>query len=423
MKILRGVGLIAMDNNFVTADSSDPYCDVYLNKVKLGRTPVISQTLNPIYGGPKSTFTFNVESSDEMIITIKIFDFDNLKDDDPMGEIKFNVRDLLLQIESGSGYPNVWIPVARVDGCEGEDDLGKLQVRLLRISKNRSFSYKEIEVPTNLSIGPKLKADGVKNSKSHIQEILSSARAPVTLHVYDVGHNENVRRINKITSATGSGGIFHGAIEIYGKEFSFGGSKRNYTGVFDCKPRQCPMHEYRESIYLGDCNLSRHQVLEIIKKMMPEWMAPTYDVLRKNCCFFSREFSIELGVGDIPSWVYSLANVGAKVDNMINHTDEKVKEAEERRRKRKEQDEEKKKQNEATYVNPAISEEKDAELDHRDQDMREISLDVIMAIRLQRALRFRKANRQLLQQESYHVKQTRKASVNDYDGCGFEINI
>jgi stage V sporulation protein SpoVS len=31
-------------------------------------------------------------------------------------------------------------------------------------------------------------------------------------------------------------------------------------------------------------------------------------MFRNNCAFFSREFAIELGVGDIPVWVFSLAS-------------------------------------------------------------------------------------------------------------------
>jgi hypothetical protein len=37
-------------------------------------------------------------------------------------------------------------------------------------------------------------------------------------------------------------------------------------------------------------------------------MATSYNMFRKNCASFSREFAIELGVGDIPVWVFSLAS-------------------------------------------------------------------------------------------------------------------
>lgn len=116
----------------------------------------------------------------------------------------------------------------------------------------------------------------------------------------------------------GMGGIFHGAIEVYGREYSFGGSPNRMCGIFACKPAGCSMHTYRESIYLGDCTLSRSQVVAVLKRMKPEWMAPTYNFLRKNCCSFSNKLATELGVGGIPDWVISLANIAAGLDGMMH---------------------------------------------------------------------------------------------------------
>ncbi|EGB05850.1 hypothetical protein AURANDRAFT_7483, partial [Aureococcus anophagefferens] len=105
-------------------------------------------------------------------------------------------------------------------------------------------------------------------------------------------------------------GVFHGAIEVYGQEFSFGGCRQNKSGIFACKPKSCPMHTYRESIYLGDCKKTIKEVQSILDSMKPEWMGPTYNLLRKNCCSFSNAFAQKLGVGEIPNWVHHLADVG-----------------------------------------------------------------------------------------------------------------
>ncbi|EGB12460.1 hypothetical protein AURANDRAFT_6216, partial [Aureococcus anophagefferens] len=134
--------------------------------------------------------------------------------------------------------------------------------------------------------------------------------APVTLHVYDVGRSVHTGRINSFGAATRAGGVFHGAIEVYGKEFTFAGSNKAMPGIFSSNPRKCPFHTYRESIYLGDCGLTRRQTLAILHRMAADWMAPTYNLLLKNCCFFCKEFALELGVGTIPGWVYELAKVG-----------------------------------------------------------------------------------------------------------------
>jgi Ca2+-dependent lipid-binding protein len=56
LKVLRGVGLVAMDNNLVSADSSDPYCEVYVNGKKIVWTPEWYNTLNQVWGGPMSMF-------------------------------------------------------------------------------------------------------------------------------------------------------------------------------------------------------------------------------------------------------------------------------------------------------------------------------------------------------------------------------
>ena len=93
-------------------------------------------------------------------------------------------------------------------------------------------------------------------------EALSAALAvtPVWLHVYDVGHAKAIQRVDKVVQDwLGVGGIFHGAVEVYGHEWSFGATRRPATGVFCCAPRGCPMHTYRQSIYMGDCGLSAQE--------------------------------------------------------------------------------------------------------------------------------------------------------------------
>jgi len=137
--------------------------------------------------------------------------------------------------------------------------------------------------------------------------------APVTLHVYYVGNSDAIENISEVAQDfLGQGGIFHGAVEIYGREWSYGGGDEG-SGVFQMPPRSCPMHRYRESVYMGDCSLTEAQVFQILQRMIPQWQAPDYDLLRKNCCSFSRAFCQELGVGEIPYWVYELAETGAMV--------------------------------------------------------------------------------------------------------------
>jgi hypothetical protein len=56
LKVLRGVDLVAMDNNLVSADASDPYREVYVNGKKIAWTPEWYNRLNQVWGGSMSTF-------------------------------------------------------------------------------------------------------------------------------------------------------------------------------------------------------------------------------------------------------------------------------------------------------------------------------------------------------------------------------
>lgn len=169
-----------------------------------------------------------------------------------------------------------------------------------------------------LSLGPDLEPKfGKDMTKFQIRsQLIKKATTPVTLHVYAVGHAESVAKINKVAQdILGEGGIFHGAIEVHGKEWSFGGTDDDGPGVFCCEPGRCTMHTYRESVYLGDCNKDNQQVHEILKRMLPEWKGSSYDLLHKNCCSFSNAFAMELGVGKIPEWVHHLAHLGSAIDD------------------------------------------------------------------------------------------------------------
>merc|ERR1712224_476437 len=105
-------------------------------------------------------------------------------------------------------------------------------------------------------------------------------------------------------------GAFHAAVEVQGSEWSYGYVDEG-TGVFDCEPKQCDMHQYRESLPMGETPRSAKEISDLLDRMASEWPGVEYDLLRKNCCSFSDAFCQELGVGPIPSWVTNLAGAGA----------------------------------------------------------------------------------------------------------------
>mmetsp|Transcript_40574 Transcript_40574/g.128906 ORF Transcript_40574/g.128906 Transcript_40574/m.128906 type:complete len:252 (-) Transcript_40574:107-862(-) len=135
----------------------------------------------------------------------------------------------------------------------------------------------------------------------------------VTLHIYHVGRSSHVGLVNEYLEAIGTG-AFHGAVEVYGREYSYG-SQVLGTGVFDCYPQQCTTHRYWKSVPMGTTALSKAEVRLLLLRLKREWLGRHYDVLRRNCCTFCDEFCQELGVGPVPDWVTNLAATGAALSD------------------------------------------------------------------------------------------------------------
>jgi len=148
-------------------------------------------------------------------------------------------------------------------------------------------------------------------SETNPYTLRDRAVAPVTLHVYTVGSSKRISRLSAFTQDfLKQGGIFHAGVEVYGREWSYGYSASG-TGVFQVPPRSCGMHKYRESIYLGDCGMTEDQVFAIIRPMVRNWTGNQYDLLKHNCCFFSKELVENLKTErKMPVWVYKLAETG-----------------------------------------------------------------------------------------------------------------
>ena len=330
LKILRGIELIPRDmESSDMLGTSDPFCRVYVDDELIGQTNVISRSLNPVWSGAGATFYCNVRKTSTVRVVIE--DYDAWKvglnigvscnpSADPMGEVTFLASNVL----DGRGVPNRWFAVTPTPGCE--KPTGQLEVQMSRQAAEEAPhdappSFTSKAAARRILPGPRYEKSPLEYlvgvSPSSLLHRAARARAPVWLHIYDVGHAKVIRNVNAATELT-VGGVFHGAIEVHGRELSFGGCKQNKCGIFACKPRQCPMHTYRESVYLGDCGLAKEQVQLILGGLKAGWMGPTYDLLRKNCCSFSRELALELGVGEVPSWIDRLAKWGTSLDNAMH---------------------------------------------------------------------------------------------------------
>ena len=130
--------------------------------------------------------------------------------------------------------------------------------------------------------------------------------AKVSLHVYDITNspsertNNSIIQINNIfKDGIGVGGIFHGAIEVFGEEWSFGYCERG-SGVFSCPPHSNPMYTYRDTIELGVTALDQQRVAVVLTDLTQCWEGRHYDLLQRNCNHFCDELAQSLGAGKIP---------------------------------------------------------------------------------------------------------------------------
>lgn len=141
----------------------------------------------------------------------------------------------------------------------------------------------------------------------------SETRYPtaVMLHVYDLGTHREVQAMNAVLSRFGTG-AFHCGVEVYGREWSFQFTNKG-TGVFQCAPKGCKHHTFRQSIAMGSTNMTEDEVDQLIGRLQKGWPARGYEVLTRNCCHCCDEMCISLGVGPIPVWTTNLASAGATV--------------------------------------------------------------------------------------------------------------
>lgn len=145
---------------------------------------------------------------------------------------------------------------------------------------------------------------------------------PVFVHIYDVTQEVGIRRLNKVLAnkrlPVKFGGVFHAGVEVNGEEWSYGATEtEEEPGVNQNKPKMHPDHHYRQTVVMPCTHLSAMQIEEMTKQLSQEYPGPAYDLLRRNCCHFADDFCQRLGVGRIPSWVYRLARIAARIENFL----------------------------------------------------------------------------------------------------------
>ncbi|CAK9022893.1 Deubiquitinase DESI2 (Desumoylating isopeptidase 2) (DeSI-2) (PPPDE peptidase domain-containing protein 1) (Protein FAM152A) [Durusdinium trenchii] len=135
---------------------------------------------------------------------------------------------------------------------------------------------------------------------AHPAEVFSGSQ--VLLHVYELFE---FVRVNKILASEllPLGGALHAGVEVYGREWSYGGSSGSGTGIVCEVPRTNRKHRYRESIPLGYTRLTKAEVALVLGDLVEVWRGEDYHWLNNNCLSFANAFCRKLGVGGIPAWI------------------------------------------------------------------------------------------------------------------------
>jgi hypothetical protein len=130
------------------------------------------------------------------------------------------------------------------------------------------------------------------------------------LNVYDLGPVSAM--VNGFAMQFDTG-FYHAGVELEGIEISFGagfvGDSPDATGIFECVPRQCEGHVYRETINLGVCSLPAIEIQRRVLAMKAEdrYKVSNYNVVNNNCVLFCCDIARRLGVSFVPERVFSLS--------------------------------------------------------------------------------------------------------------------
>ncbi|XP_067630158.1 deubiquitinase DESI2-like [Eurosta solidaginis] len=133
---------------------------------------------------------------------------------------------------------------------------------------------------------------------------------PVKLNVYDI------LKINEYSAYIGLG-FFHSGVELYGREFAYGGHQFPFTGIFEMLPRDHAdlgeNFQFRQTINLGCTQFSCNQVYQIVEELGQKFTGSSYHLINNNCNHFCDYLAQFLCGKGIPGWVNRLATISAYI--------------------------------------------------------------------------------------------------------------
>jgi len=180
---------------------------------------------------------------------------------------------------SGSGQPN---------GAAGS-------LNCAEFFRNPYGMYEDENIETAIEASPGILAEAVLESGN---------REPVILNVYDMFWT------NEYTGNMGLG-VYHSGLEVYGREYAYGGHPFPFSGIFDIAPRAAgelgEQFRFKQAIHLGNTDFRACDVEKILEELGREFRGDRYHLMSRNCNHFSGAFASILCGRDIPGWVNRLA--------------------------------------------------------------------------------------------------------------------
>ncbi|CAG8465228.1 1050_t:CDS:2 [Scutellospora calospora] len=111
-------------------------------------------------------------------------------------------------------------------------------------------------------------------------------------------------------------GVFHSGVEVFDKEYNFGGHDFDATGVFLMKPRTGPPNvTFKDSIFMGYTSMTKEDVKNAINELSKEWSGNSYNL---NCNHFSSELCKILVGKPAPNWINRAAKLGTLFPCRLN---------------------------------------------------------------------------------------------------------